>query len=188
MRFIRIAGKFLDFLRPPPQDSLHIEGIVRIYALPEDLADEAAYKRWWATFSESEKERFSTLKGEFRNIITSAGRTQVLTFMGNTGTTTAFAQQFAVGTGAISKVDAADNALAGELYRNAPSSYSVVGNAVTVSTLIDASHGIGTWSNCGFFGNGATSTSGSGTLMTHLLSYHTHTATAETADYTMSLT
>ncbi len=168
-------------------DTLHIEGILRIRELPEELWDIEEFTKWWPRFSEKERDRYTVL--EARNLITSAGRSQVLTFIGNrAGGVVAFAQFYAVGTGAIFVVAPTDTALATELFRAAPSSFSVVGNQVTISTVFSTSQGNGVYTNAGLFGNGATSTPGSGTLTTHLLYSYTKTnANAITSDYSISL-
>lgn len=169
-------------------DTFHLEGILRIYELPNDEAL-AEYLPWWQRFSLTEKANKAHQAIEVRNLITSAGRTQILTFMGNTGTTTAFAQQYAVGTGPIAQVQASDASLSTELFRAAPTSYSVVGNAVTVSTPFSSTQAVGALTNAGLWGNGATSTPGSGTLMTHVLySYTKSNSIAIVNDYTLSLT
>src|SRR5579859_160960 len=102
-------------------DTFHVEGVLRVYELPEDLT-ESEYLRWWHRFSLSEKQNKANLVVEARNLVTSAGRTQILTFMGNTGSTTAFAQYYAVGTGAIAQAQASDTSLSTELFRAAPTS------------------------------------------------------------------
>lgn len=169
-------------------DTFSLEGIVRIYELPEDLWSAEAFQRWWPRFSLAEREKHGRLVVEARNLVTSAGRSLILTYIGNSGTTAAFAQQYAVGTGAIAQVSPSDAALASELFRAAPSSYTVVGNQVTISTIFSTSQANGAWTNCGLFGNGATSTTGSGTLMTHLLCTYTKTsAVSVTSDYYLSL-
>ncbi len=166
---------------------IHIEGILRIYELPCDDAI-AEYAQWWSRFSLSEKARKGRQVVEVHNLITSAGRTQILTFMGNAGTTTAFAQYYAVGTGAIYSVQASDTSLATEFFRAAPASYAVVGNQVTVTTNFTSAQAIGTYTNAGLFGVSATGTAGSGTLCTHILYSYTHTAVAIANDYVLSLT
>ena len=166
-------------------ESLHIEGLLRIYEVPEDDALQHA----WHRLTLSEKAREGHLVVEAHNLITSAGRTQLLTFTGSNSTTTAWAQYYAVGTGAIYSVQASDIALATELFRAVPASFTVVGNGVTVTTNFTAAQAVGTYTNAGVFGNGATGTAGSGTLMTHLLYSYTKSNTQPiVSDYLFSLT
>lgn len=174
-------------------DVLHIEGILRIYEFPAD----AAYEElacWWGCFDLCEKMRQVERLGgrlaiEARNLTTSAGRTQILSFIGASGSTNAFAQYYAVGTGTIYVVQAADTSLASELFRAVPSTVSVIGNSVTISTPFSTSQANGTYTNAGIFGNNATSTPNSGTLMTHLLYSYTKTsANSITNDYAITLT
>jgi hypothetical protein len=169
-------------------DSLKIDGLLRIYAFPSD-EEMAEYANWWHRFSLAEKERKARLVVEEHNLITSAGRTQLLTFAGASGTTTAFAKQYAVGTGAIAAVLATDTLLATELFRAAPSSSTVVGTTVTITTNFSTSQGNGTYTNAGIFGGTATGTANSGTLYTHILYRFTKTnAIAIANDYIISLT
>ena len=180
-------------------EAIHFEGILRIREIPPEWTD-AEFRYWWcdertesgmlihrARMSEREKDRWTVV--EARNLLMSAGRTQLLTFAGASGTTVAFAQFYAVGTGSIFTVQPADTSLATELFRLAPASFSVVGNSVTITTNFSTSQGNGTYTNAGLFGNGATSTPGSGTLMTHILYNYTKTsANAIANDYLISLT
>ena len=169
-------------------ESLHIAGLLRIYEFSED-AELAEYAAWWHRFSLAEKARKAHLVIEKHNLVTSAGRTQLLTFAGNSGSTTAFAKFYAVGTGAIASVTAADTSLATELFRLAPASSSIVGTTVTITTNFSTSQGNGTYTNAGLWGGSATSTPGSGTLYTHILYSYTKTSAVATAnDYTISLT
>lgn len=179
-------------------DTLRFEGVLKLRKIPDDWTDEE-FRRWWcdertasgalvrkAGMNEREKDRYTVL--EARNLLTSAGRTQLLTFAGASSTTTAFAQYYAIGTGAIFTVQSSDTSLATEFFRAAPASFSVVGNAVTITTNFTTSQGNATYTNAGIFGNGATSTPGSGTLMTHLLYTYTKNSGPLVNDYTISLT
>jgi hypothetical protein len=165
-------------------DNFKIEGILRIYEVPED----PGLRRHWKHLALPEKAREGRLVVEACNMIMSAGRTQILSFIGASGATNAFAQYYAVGTGAIYVIQPSDSSLATELFRAVPGSFSVVGNAVTISTSFSTSQGNGTYTNSGLFGNNATSTPGSGVLFTHLLYSYTKTsATAIENDYTLTL-
>lgn len=165
--------------------SINFEGILKIREIPADW-DEAAFQRWWPRMAEREKDR--SLLWEGKNMLMNAGRTQILTFMGQLTAPASFSQFYAVGTGTIYAVQPSDILLASELFRLAPTSFSIVGNAVTVSTLFSTSQGNGTWSNAGLFGVTATSTPASGVLMTHILCNFTKTsASAITSDYQLTL-
>jgi hypothetical protein len=169
-------------------DSLKITGLLRVYEFSSD-EEMAEYANWWHRFSLAEKARKGHLVVEKHNLVTSAGRNQLLTFAGASGTTSAFAQYYAVGTGAIATVTAADTQLATELFRAAPSSSTIVGTTVTITTQFTTGQANGTYTNAGLWGGSATSTLGSGTLMTHILYSYTKTsANAIYNDYTISLT
>jgi hypothetical protein len=178
-------------------DTLNIEGILRIYEVPDELLDKNLAIKWWRHIRKKgwehltidDKEREGKLVVEEHNMIMSAGRTQMLYFIGASGSTTAFSQYYAVGTGTIYSVNTGDSSLAGELFRAIPASFSVVGNAVTISTPFSTSQGNGTYTNSGLFGSTASSTPGSGVLMTHLLYSYTKTsASGIFNDYTLTAT
>jgi hypothetical protein len=167
-------------------EKISLEGILRIYEFSCD-AEQKELQPWWPRFELREKERHARLAVEVHNMIMSAGRTQILSFIGASGSTNAFAQYYGVGTGAIYTISPSDASLAGELFRAIPASFSVVGNAVTISTPFSTSQANGTFTNAGLWGNNATSTAGSGVLMTHLLySYVKTSAIAIANDYTLT--
>jgi hypothetical protein len=168
-------------------DHFSLEGILRIYEFSCDAEAQDLYA-WWPRLSCREKAREGKLVVEARNKLMSAGRTQILSFIGASGTTTAFSQYYAVGTGAIYTIQPSDVLLAGELFRAIPASFAVVGNAVTVTTPFSTGQANGTYTNAGLFGGGtATSTSGTGVLMTHLLYSYTKTSSVAIAnDYTLT--
>jgi hypothetical protein len=173
-------------------EQFSIEGVLRIYEVPEELWLlrwwKYIRKRGWKYLTLEEKAREGKLVVETHNMIMSAGRTQVLSFIGASGSTTAFSQYYAVGTGAIYSISPSDSSLATELFRAIPAAFSVVGNAVTVSTPFSAAQANGAYTNAGLFGSNATSTPGSGVLMTHLLYSYTKVSTiAITNDYTLTL-
>lgn len=174
------------------------EGIIRIYRVPDGWSEaENAY--WWlpetdghgkllrpARLSEREKQRY--LVAEHANLITNGGRTQVLTFLGSqSGTTPAFTQFFAIGTGGINAVSPTDTALANEFFRKAPTTYTVQGTQVDIQIQLGTTDAQATYTNVGIFGVSATSTLGSGTLMTHSLFSFTKGAYAINIDYIINL-
>lgn len=173
-----------------------VQGIIRVREIPTEWSTED-YAYWWlpkknkkgeviraAKMSDNEKQRYTVAETE--NTLTSAGRTATLNFLG--GASVSFFQFFSVGTGAITSVSAADTTMATELARLVPSSATVSGNQIDVATLFSTGQGNGTWTNGGVFGNGATSTLGSGTLYAHsLFSYAKSSAIQVSADYVFIL-
>lgn len=186
-------------IAPPAllKESVHIRGIIRAREVHFNSISEWAY--WWlcernlsgniigpARMSDREKERYTV--AESANILVSSGITQVLNYIGATGGNSAgFAQQFAVGNIALAQVESNDTSVAGEYFRSAPSLASVSGVQQDLSVFFGATVGNGLITNAGLFGNGATSTIGSGVLMTHaLFSYNKVNGTPITADYLIS--
>lgn len=173
-------------------------GAIRCYLLPFDVP-EREFRAWWPRLSAAEKARYLApvavprLRRSFirrrlvwsgkyeeaeeaHNLITIAGRNQVLAYIGdnqltsgNTGTIVPFAQYFSVGTGAIASVSPSDTGMIGELFRAVPSTCTISGNTVSISTTFGSTQANGTYTNAGIFGNNATSSLGSGTLVTHAL-------------------
>lgn len=186
------------FTPPPGKDPKFAEGIIRVRRIPDWTPEEYAY--WWlpetdghgkilrpARISEQEKEREHQID-EFTNLITTNGRTNVLTYIGSsTGSTTQWSQYFAVGTGAITAVSASDTSLSNEVFRKAFASYSVSGTAVDMNVQFGSGEGLFTFTNCGVFGNSASGTIGSGQMQTHALFSYSHGAWAISCDYLVNL-
>jgi hypothetical protein len=180
-------------------DKLKWEGIIRIRELPFETEEE--YRQWWlpetdeqgkvtrpARMSDREKARYQV--EEAHNLITTSGRTQLLTFAGSNTTTAAFSQYFSVGTFPINTVSPGDTNVAGELARYVPSDYTVTGNTVDISTFFGTSQGNGILTNAGLYGGGsATSTLGTGVLYTHALlnAYNKVNTAVVTFDYLVVL-
>lgn len=140
-----------------------------------------------ARMSRREIERY--LAAESHNILTSAGRTLILQFIGNNTGTSPFAQYLAIGTFPINSVSPGDTSVNSELYRQVPNTTAITGTQNDIATVIGTNIAAGTWTNCGFYGVNATATSGSGQLNTHaLLSYTKVNGTPVTIDYIPSLT
>lgn len=186
-------------IAPPAllRESMHINGRIRARELPFETEEEWRY--WWlvqrnesgqiiapSRMSEREKDRYTV--AESSNILVSSGITQVLNYIGSSsGNSTAFAQYFAVGNTAIGSVNSNDSSVAGEYFRAAPSASSVSGVQVDLSTLAGTTQANGSITNCGLFGNGASSTLGSGTMMTHaLFNYSKGSTESISFDYLLS--
>lgn len=170
--------------KAPPQLNEHVSVLGRIiaHATPPDLTKEE-YEKWWPRLSKSEQDRYAVY--ETHNIIDLNGRTNILNYIGNdtisgTGTTgtqvVPFAQYFSVGTGAIALISAGDTTMVGELFRAQPSSATVSGNSVNISTFFGSGSANGVYTNAGLYGGAATGTLGSGTLQTHALYTFTKTS------------
>jgi len=171
-----------------PTDEALFIGKIKLRVLPGDLTL-AEFLEWWPRLTEKERDHYTEY--ETRNLITTAGRSQVLTYIGSPNLSSPvvpFSQYFSVGTGATLTVNPGDSHVNGELTRLVPSTYTVSGNGVDISTFFSTSNGNGTWTNCGIYGNNATSTLGTGTLLTHALFSYTklNTQTA-TCDYIITL-
>src|SRR5438445_13884825 len=105
------------------REVLDVEGIMRFRRIPDDWS-EATYRYWWlpewnedhtkiirpARMGPIEKERYTV--EEFHNILTTQGRTYILTYMSSsTPNTPAWAQQFAVGTFPLTAVSPGDTSV-----------------------------------------------------------------------------
>lgn len=182
-------------------ESLAIEGHLRIFQLPDGW-DEATYRYWWcgqeqdergqflsdARMSRREKERYGI--HESHNLMTAQGLYILLSYLVQPyGTASNFAQYFGVGTGAISQVATADTTIATEIARVQPAgAFFITGNTQSITCFFGTGVGTGTWTNGGLFGNGATSTLGTGQLLTHsLLSYPKGAGVSSTLEYTFTV-
>jgi hypothetical protein len=161
-----------------PLESIHVEGIIRFRRIPDDWS-EAEYRHWWlpewnsdhtkiireARLTPADKDRFTA--HEVHNILTTNGRTYILTYMASSASnTSAFAQYFAVGNFPISTVAPGQTGLVNEIFRGQPSTVTITGTSVDIATILGASQAVGTLYEAGLFGNNATSTANSGTMMT----------------------
>ena len=168
------------------EEALHFVGMIKIREFPLDATLED-WLAWWPRLTSRERDRYTL--AEAHNLLTSAGRTQLLQFIGNNTGTAPFSQYLAIGTGNINMVAPADTSLATELYRQVPNTSTITGTQNDLATVIGTNTAPGTWTNCGLFGVNATGTAGSGTLMTHaLLSYTKVNGTPVTIDYLLSQT
>lgn len=170
----------------PVEDLLRVRGQIFFYALPETWTAKE-YTCYWLHMSKRERERY--LVHHVHNLLTTSGRTQILTFMGASGTTSAFAQYIAFGTFPIAAVSPGDTSVQTEIYRAVPASFTVSGTQVDISLTLPSGSANGTLTNAGIYGINATSTSGSGTLMTHALlnNFNKVNGTAYNVDYVLNL-
>lgn len=168
------------------EEPLHFSGHLLFYELPESLTEQE-YRRYWLVLSHRERERY--LIHEASNLLTSAGRNQLLTFAGASGTTSAFAQYIAFGTGPT-VITGSNTVVATEIYRAIPASSTISGNQVDISLQLPAGSANGILTNAGIYGVNATSTINSGTLMTlaQLNNFNKVNGTAYNVDYVITLT
>ncbi len=169
-------------------DTLTVKGIMRFRAIPAEWSHED-YLRYYPRLSERDRERLTV--HEAHNILTSAGRNQILTFIGASASNTApFCQFWAVGTFPITTVNPGDTAVNGEIFRVAQSLVTITGTQIDLNFQIGSTQAVGTLTNAGLFGINATVTSGSGTLMTHALlnNFVKANGQAYAVDYLVNLT
>lgn len=185
-------------LEPEPiEEKIHVCGHIRAREVPFETREE--WIHWWLgefdsqgkmlrlpRMSDREKERYTV--AESSNILVSSGITQLLNYLGSaSGNSTGFAQWFATGNIALSNVNTNDTSVAGEFFRSQPSQATISGVQQDLSVFVGSTQGVGTNTNAGLFGNGATSTLGSGTLMTHsLFQYTKANGVAVTYDYLLA--
>lgn len=184
--------------RPRLKETLHGEGRIQIYRLPDGMSEQE-YQALWLPVTDGRgkvlrparidaRARARHLDYETDNDIMQAGRTAALSYLGSsTGSTTQWAQYFAVGTGAISGITPQDSSLANEVFRKAQTSFAVNGTTVDINFQFGSSDAQTTYTNAGLFGNGASGTLGSGTLYTHALFAYTKGAYAIAIDYLIDL-
>lgn len=187
--------------RKDNEEYLKVQGIMRFRRIPDDWS-EATYRYWWlpewnedhtkiirpARMRAKEKERYTV--EEFHNILTTQGRTYILTYMSSsTPNTPAWAQYFAVGTFPLTAVSPGDTDVQTEIFRAAPNTVTITGTQLDLATLIGGASAVGILTNAGIYGVAATSTTGSGTLMTHALlnSFNKTNGPAYTVDYLLNV-
>lgn len=165
------------------------------------FATREEFEHWWlperdtqgkiiqqARMSERERDHYTV--AEDHNILTVAGRAQILSFIGTpAGGVAAFGQYFAVGNFPINSLDPNDTIVQGEFFRAVPSTGVSVGTQIDLATYIGATQGNGVYSNVGLYGVSATATPFSGVLMTHAKSTYTKVNLIPVvADYLINLT
>ena len=165
-------------------ETIHFEGRLRVGRVPFESEEEWQY--WWPRMSMAEKERY--WEAEARNVLTSAGKNQILSFITSTAAFgSGFGQIFSIGTGSLVGVQPSDPSVVTEFYRQAFGSTSITGNLLDMQLMIGGTNANGTWTNAGIYGGGATTTLGTGTLYTHTLFAYTKVTGNITVDYLITL-
>lgn len=173
-------------------ERIGVHGIITIHKIPDEWSDED-FKYYWcpvtapngqilqpARISDEVKRAWLTplADGELEahNLITNTGISYLLTNTGvqSTGSMIVFSQILSAGNGAFTTgILRTDTAVAGDGFttgaRKAPASHANTGFSVTVTTNFASGDAVGTWTNLGFYGNGATTTTGTGNLTTHAI-------------------
>jgi hypothetical protein len=164
------------------EENIKVVGIVKVRELPAGCSRED-FMEWWPRLTEKERERHTVY--EHKNILTTVGRNQLLNFIAsNNAVIGAFAQFFSVGTLPITSVSPGDTQVQTEIFRAVPTLITLTGQQVNISTYFGPSQANGNYSNGGLYGINATSTLGTGTLMTHALYvYSKQNGQAITNDY-----
>lgn len=166
-------------------DTIHIEGHIIASILPDNWT-QAEVDYWWnpqtvldsrgrrivigpSRMSRREKERY--IVNSTKNIITNQGRNQIVTYIGTNGAyTSQFGNILSLGNGSIANVNGSDTTIPGEYYRQAPTTQIYTGSTqVDMQTTITSNSAAGTVTSIGIWGNGATTTLGTGSLLTHAL-------------------
>lgn len=164
----------------------HITGFEHPCGMPIE-----EYWKWWPSLTQKEQRKWKEAHQclETHNLLTVSGRTQLLSYIGsNAAVNGPFSQYLAIGNFPIANVSGGDTSVQGEIYRQIPNSAVVTGTQIDVQTVIGNSTANGSWTNVGFYGLNATSSSGSGTLMTHaLLTYTKINGVGVTIDYLINL-
>jgi hypothetical protein len=167
-------------------EAVGVHGIITLHKIPDEWTDED-FRYWWCPVTaptgqiiqpariSDETKRLWLAHEPVGNLITNTGINTLLTNTGvqATGSMTVFSQILSVGNGSIIGVTRTDTSVAGDGFatgaRKAPASHANTGFSVTVTTNFSTTDAVGNWTNIGLYGNGATTTTGSGSLMTHAL-------------------
>jgi hypothetical protein len=166
-------------------------GEIRFYELPGDTNwTEENYRKYWPGLFADKHKRENMLAMETHNLLTTVGRAQILSYIGSTsGSSVGFAQYFSLGTGLANTLSPGDTTIATELFRVVPTTTTTTGNTIDIQSLIGSAQAVGVLSNAGLWGNGATTTLGTGSLLTHALinGFNKVNGAAYSADYDISL-
>lgn len=190
-------------------DAIGIHGIITLHEIPNEWSEED-FNYWWCPLTTpdgqilqpariTDEAKAQRIVKKTENLITNAGIALILTNLSVANQVQQFpvTQILSVGNGAISGVTRADTSVAGDAFgtnaRKAPSSFSRVGFQTTIVTSYASGDANGSWTNIGFYGyntgssQNATTTAGTGALMTHALFSFTKGATAYAVNYTFNL-
>lgn len=174
------------------------EGIIRVRRLPPEWTEDD-YRYWWLPERDDEghllrlprmeeREKDTYTEAVFENLIMTAGRSQVLTYIGGTaGSTVAFGKYLGIGTGAILAPGPADTSLATETFRKLQAAFTVAGTQVDINFNLTSGDANVTMTNAGLFGGTATISLNSGTLETHALFAYVKGAWTIAIDYLINL-
>ncbi len=191
-------------------EHIGIHGLITIHEYPAEWTDEE-FKYWWcpetdatgqitrpARMSDAWK-RQRIVVPPFENLITNAGIALLLSNMSvaGQGSMNPFFQILSVGNGATTGVTRADTGVNGDGFttgaRKAPASFSVTGFQTTVVTNYGSTDAVGTLTNVGIYGfktsgsQAATTTTGTGQLMSHALFSYVKGSSAIAIDYILQI-
>src|SRR5215472_1664792 len=160
-------------------ETLEIHGIITLYEIPEEWAiDDELFKACWPRLSEEAKAQRQA-KEPVHNLFVTAGVNLFLANLSVAAQSQMFpiTQILSVGNGAITGVLRSDTSVAGDGFatgaRKAPVLYTPTLFITTIQTNFLSTDAVGTWTNLGFYGRNtslnqdATTTTGTGALMTH---------------------
>lgn len=176
-------------------EHLGIRGIITLHEIP-DWCD-AEFACQWARMSAGEKR--SRIVAETENLITNTGLTLLLTNMSvsGQGSMNPFAQIVSVGNGSVSTIARTDTSVSGDGFvasaRKAPASFSVSAFQTTITFNYASGDAQAFWTNLGIYGyktassQAATTTAGTGALMTHAFINFNKGASAIAVAYTFVL-
>lgn len=189
-------------------DTIGIHGIITLHEIP-DWTDEE-FKYWWcpatdmfghilrhARISDEAKAQRIVLRSE--NILTNTGIALFLNDISVTGQGSMypFSQILSVGNGTFTGATRALTGVSGDGFgtnsRKATASFAVTGFSTTITTNYASGDANGTWTNIGFYGfntntaQNATTTAGTGSLMTIAPFPFTKGATAYAVNYVFLL-
>lgn len=190
-------------------DAIGIHGIITLHEIPNEWSEEE-FKYWWCPLTTpegqilqpariSDEAKAQKIVKRAENLITNAGIALILTNLSVANQVQQFpvTQILSVGNGAINGVTRADTSVAGDAFgtnaRKAPSSFSKVGFQTTIVTSYAAADAVGQLTNIGFYGyntgssQNATTTAGTGALMTHALFNFNKGSQAYAVNYTFVL-
>lgn len=179
---------------------MQIEGMLLLREIPPEWSQQE-YAFWWLPeidehtgrilrvprMSMREKDRYTVY--QTKNVLTLAGRSQLLNYIGN-ASSTPFGKIFSVGIFPLTSVSAGDTIVSSEIGRVVPGTPIITGTQVDIPCSFGSNQFAGQWTNVGLYGtSSATTTLGTGTLFTHaLFNYNKVNGTPVVVDYLINLT